>query len=140
MCVDKCVNSCITWNSGGINSDGNYISNATKNDWHGFSVQDAPRDGLPHYAPMVITDTVNQKNWSTIVNKYPIKDQVPLGYGIAYPDTSVQPTVDDGYGNKIGAADGARGDWDYSNPGEYSWYRNNIRPDDDIDWDLKKKL
>lgn len=137
MCVDTCVNSCITWNSSGtqlVNNVQQYISNATFNDWRGFTESDAPRDGNQWYGPTTNGFDPKIKNWNTIVNKYPTKpsNKLPLGYGAPY--TGIIPA------NNVGSSDGSRGDWDYFNPGEYEWYNTSRRSDDDVDWDMIRKL
>lgn len=133
MCVDTCVNSCVTWNSGGTRN-GQYISNATFNDWRGFVQSDAPRDGGAWYGPTTNGYDSKSKSWRTVVNKYPTKpsSNLPFGYGVPY--TGLIPP------NNVGSSDGGRADWDYHKPGEYEWYHTSSRPDDDVDWDMIRKL
>lgn len=145
MCINECVNSCITWNSGGtdvVNGMERYISNATNNDWRGFSINDSPRDGMNWYGPTTDGYEATSRTWTTTRNKYPSKptDRLPLGYGVRYDGNMPFPNN--------GSSDGSRADWDAAHPGEYEWYHSittdkkdgDIDWSDDLDYDTKRKL
>lgn len=120
MCISTCSGSCITWNSGGTYG-GSVRSNATNNDWHGFTSNDAPVDGKYHYGPTTEGYPATSPSWKTTINDYPTKTNVPYGYGIAYNGTP-RPN------SNIGSTNGARGDWDTSSKGaqvgEQEWYHS----------------
>lgn len=151
MCIDTCVDSCITWNSSG--PDGEFVSNATNNDWRGFRTNDAPLDGQNWYGPLdgdqsravIMPDptlgmarggfdpdapepdfpSAPSRNWrAKTSNLYPYKTNVPYGYGLAYKSNY---PYDPG-------EDGSREDYTDGH-GEQEWYHTTERPDDDVDWD-----
>lgn len=156
MCIDTCVDSCITWNSNG--SDGEFVSNATNNDWRGFRTNDAPLDGQNWYGPLdggqarsvIFPDptlgmarggfdpdapepdfpSAPSRNWrARTSNLYPYKTNVPYGYGLSYKSNY---PYDPG-------EDGSREDYTDGH-GEQEWYHTTERPDDDVDWDCDHGL
>lgn len=138
MCIMNCTQSCITWNSGGSVS-GKIRSNATLNDWQGFTTNNAPRDGGAHLGP----GGSHTFNWNIgQVNLSPRKTNVPHGYGLSYNGETPQISG-------LGSINGERGDWDAGAiEGEESWYHTNDRDkqdgshrfQDDLDVDQKNGL